>query len=370
MSHGEYSYQEIADEIGKSIRSGKYQPGARCPSLTQIMRRYAVSRVTASHAVDELKKRGLVSSRRGRGTFVSSAARRAIGIIVPGFNFVEIFPPICREFARLAQQKDMMLLYGEIASTDPGKRAELAKQVAHKFVDERVSGIMFQPLEHIENAERLNREILAIFDAERIPVVLVDCDYVRYPESGDYDVVGIDNFKAGFRLARHLTARGIRKLGFVFGPNSAVSVQDRFLGAQAAVANSAASISALNLDPSDSAAVRRVIAKRFGAIICRNDHLAAHLLSTLRTLGVRVPEDVLVAGFSDTPYAALLEPSLTTVRLPCEDIARLAFALLCSRMENPSLLPRTCHVPGVLIERKSSSCEGRSVKIKRRGKAK
>lgn len=354
MKQESYSYLEVAEFVGADIRSGKYAPGAACPSLTQLMRKYGISRVTASRAVGELKRRGQVVSRRGQGTFVTRMARRSVGLIIPGFNSVEIFPPICRELARLAQQQEMTLLYGEISSKDPSEWAVLAKKVARQFVEAHVAGVVFQPLEHIEDAERHNREILAVFDAAHIPVVLVDCDYARYPGAGAYDVAGIDNFRAGYRLAQHLVAQGARKFAFVFGRHSANSVLDRFAGVRAVLTEKGQSLAVQDLDLKDADAVRRRLVKKFDAVICRNDHQAAHLLHALRTLRVRVPEDLMVAGFTDTPYAALLEPPLTTVRLPCEDIARLAFSLLGSRMRNSTLLPRTCYVPGPVIVRQST----------------
>jgi len=51
-----YSYSEIAEAIGEDVRSGKYAAGEPCPSLTQLMRKYRVSRVTAARAVDELAR--------------------------------------------------------------------------------------------------------------------------------------------------------------------------------------------------------------------------------------------------------------------------------------------------------------------------
>ena len=103
-------------------------------------------------------------------------------------------------------------------------------------------------------------------------------------------------------------------------------------------------------------AVKKLLSRRPRpeAIICRNDHQAAHLLVTLRSIGKRVPEEVSVAGFNDVGYASILSPSLTTVHLPCEDIARQAFAFLRERIGNPGIPTRECYLSAPLVLRGST----------------
>lgn len=64
------------------------------------------------------------------------------------------------------------------------------------------------------------------------------------------------------------------------------------------------------------------------AVLCETDDNAAVVLRSLRRLGLRVPEDVSVVGFDDTRLAAALDPPLTTVHQPYEELGHRAVELL------------------------------------------
>ena len=104
------------------------------------------------------------------------------------------------------------------------------------------------------------------------------------------------------------------------------------------------------IDPRDATAVKALLRRcRPDAVMCCNDATAADLLVTLRTLGVRVPEDIAVTGVDGLRYASIVTPTLTTVRQPCEAIARTALKLLLERISNPSLPPREILLDAELV---------------------
>ena len=137
----------------------------------------------------------------------SGKVSRKIGLIVPGVAYSEFFQPIVGEISRLSQEQGYTLLFGNITSKDPAKRAAQAKRFAKTLVKEGVSGVICQPLEFVEDSERLNQEIVSIFDVARVAVVFFDCDFVLPPGRSNYDVVGINNYDAGYRLGDHLMAK-------------------------------------------------------------------------------------------------------------------------------------------------------------------
>jgi len=357
VSQEAYSYVEIADDIGKSIRSGKYASGSACPSLTQIMRRYDVTRVTASRAVGELKKRGFVSCERGRGTFVTREANRAIGLIIPGVAYSEFFPPIVSEISRLAQANDYTLLFGDVAAKTPEKRAVMARKLAREFVAQQVSGVLYQPIEMLEDTETANREILSCFDRAKVPVVIIDNDFSAYSRRKDYDVVGIDNVAAGALVAEHLLGKGVRRISFQKRPKCSASVHARQRGVVSALtlAGVRTHCAELVAEPGDAAAVRRHLRQcRPEAFVCGNDAAAVALMQTLAALRCRVPDDVLVAGFDDVKLAKVVTPQLTTVRQPCEAIAGAAFRRLLDRIRDPAQSPVKFSLPIELVVRAST----------------
>lgn len=371
MTNRNIKYKQVYETLKGGILSGRYHADRPLPSLRALVRKYGVSTITVRRAFDELERERLVSRCKGSGTFVTKAAMsRKIGLIVPGICYSEIFPPICKELSRLAQKEGYSLLLGDLTSNDPAERGRRAKVLARQYVKENVAGIIFQPLEFLKNSEEVNRDVLSIFDAANIPVVLLDCDIVASPARSKYDVVGINNGEAGRCLAQHMVDQGVRNVVFLAAPHSDYSIQNRIEGARAAVVAAKGHFRTLSIDVGDASAVKRLLARRPSpeAIICRNDHQSAHLMVTLRSLGKRIPEDVLVAGFNDVGYASILSPSLTTVHLPCEDIARQAFGFLCERIAGPELSTRECYLSAPLIARSSTNCK-REVKRQRKGKA-
>ena len=78
------------------------------------------------------------------------------------------------------------------------------------------------------------------------------------------------------------------------------------------------------------------------------------LEATLASLRVKVPKEIMVAGFDDVHVASTAKPSLTTIRQPCQEIANTAFKTLLERMSNPNLPPREILLDTSLIVREST----------------
>ena len=106
MAECEYKYKAIFETLKAEILGGRYSACCRFPSETQLIRRFGGSRITVIHALQDLARLGLIVRRKGQGSFLSKRATnygRSLGIIIP-ISRGEIFPPICREVTRLAQQ--------------------------------------------------------------------------------------------------------------------------------------------------------------------------------------------------------------------------------------------------------------------------
>jgi len=89
------------------------------------------------------------------------------------------------------------------------------------------------------------------------------------------------------------------------------------------------------------------------AIFAMNDFYAKRVIRALRSLELRVPEDVSVVGFDDMESGTEEEPVLTTVRQPFADIGHIAVRTLLQRIENPNGPALQILLPTELIERRS-----------------
>lgn len=90
------------------------------------------------------------------------------------------------------------------------------------------------------------------------------------------------------------------------------------------------------------------------AVFAASDVMAAGALHALRAAGRRVPEDVAVVGFDDSPIARHTEPRLTSVRQPVEEMGRAMARVLLESIENPAAPGQHVVLPTKLVRRASS----------------
>ena len=362
-------YRDLLNVVRQEIFDGKFGPAGRFPSEEQLMRRFGVSRNTVRSALAELKRTGVLETRNGSGTYLSAAACRpvgSIGMIVPGMAMTEIFQQICGAFIRAARDAGYTTLCDGASSADPATRTVQTLRAAHDCADRRVAGVVFEPIELTENTAATTTEVLSILRKARIPIVLIDRDVVAPPQRSSFDLVGIDNARVGYMLAEHLIGCGARRIHVLCRPNSAPTCRKRAQGANLALLDHGIPVARKNfheLDPRDTDAVKAMLRRvRPDAIVCCNDATAADLLVTLRALEVHVPDDILITGVDGLRYASIVSPSLTTVRQPCEAIARTALKMLLERIADPSLPPREIMLDAELaVGRSTHSSHGRGV---------
>lgn len=362
MGKGEIKYRELARTLETEIRGGRYAR-KRLPSEMQLVHRFGVGRKTVQRALLELQYVGLVVRRRGKGTFLTQKAQGlggSIGLVLP-ISRGEIFPPICQKITALAQDAGYSVVLADVGATDFGKRVAQIRKAARNFVDLNVIGVVYHPIDGIADARKINEVALRIFSRSGMPLVMVDCDCETYPKRSGYDVVGADDFDAGYKVAEHLIARGARKIVFCLPKYAGASHLNRSRGVAAAAEVHGAALSVAKLDPDERASVRRLLAKRRpDAFVCGNDRFAALLMETLKSLGRRIPEDCLLAGFDDVNYARLTSPSLTSTHQPCEKIGQLAFETLLNRVRCPSAPLQTISIEARLVPRGSTERDGGS----------
>jgi GntR family transcriptional regulator of arabinose operon len=351
-------YRRVFDALEREILSGRLKTGDRLPSEAELERRFEASRITVGRAVRDLQLAGMVERRAGSGSYVkgrSLADARFFGLLIPDLGETEVFEPICQGMMSSPLARQHALLWGSPGG--PASKADRARELCRQFIDRRVSGVFFAPLELTPDKDAVNLEIAQALDAAGIPVVLLDRTVVPYPERGVHDLVGIDNRRAGYRITEHLLRLGCRRIAFVGVEHAAATVEAREAGYREALymwnAPTAREL-VHRLDPSDAASVRGVMeGTRPDAIVCANDWTAARLMHALLTLGYAVPGDVRLAGIDDMDYASLLPVPLTTLRQPTREIGAAAFAAMLDRVSRPDTPVRDIFLQAHLVVRRS-----------------
>jgi GntR family transcriptional regulator, arabinose operon transcriptional repressor len=353
-------YQEIAEKLRGDIRSGKYRPGARLPSEAELVRRFSVSRMTVVKAIQVLQQEGAVIRRPGSGTFASAVSNpeegRVFGLLIPDLGQTDIFEPICRGMMRSPVVRNHSLSWGHALSTSQ-HREEEAEQLCRRYIEQGVAGVFFASLEFSPHREDVNGRILRLLEKANIPVVLLDRDVVDYPDRSSYDLVGLENRRAGFLVTQHLIKLGARRIAFFAKEHSAETVDNRIVGYREALFEADLPVLRellLRGDASDSGFVGEALGKnKIDAIMCANDLTAANLMHTLLKLGVRIPEDIRIAGVDDVRYGSLLPIPLTTFHQPCAEIGAAAMSAMLERIHNVHLPARSIRLNGQLVVRRS-----------------
>ena len=358
----EVKYLKTLETLKSEILGGKYSRRRIFPSVTAVTRRFGISRLTAVKVFDKLKELGLVHAQPGSGTFVSrNALARTIGLVMPGVAYSEYYQPIISTIVRLASDEGYAVQLTGVYSQDYATRVRQARDLAADLIKRQVSGVIYQPLEYLTGTEDVNDCLLSAFGRAGLPMVLLDSDVVASPDHSGCDVVSINNFTAGEQLAAHLFERGARHIHFLRRSNWTPDVKNRAHGVACAVSLRGCKWSeddcVLVADPDDVKAVRRHLRTHpeTDAFVCENDTAAVTLCRTLAKLHLKVPDDVMLAGFDDIRIASFMSPPLTTIRQPCEAIAEAAFYRLLQRIRNPMLPPQDIYLPATLVVRESTA---------------
>ncbi len=134
--------------------------------------------------------------------------------------------------------------------------------------------------------------------------------------------VDVDNVEGGRRATQHLVERGHTRIATVTGPATMPGGIDRLEGFRAALDAAGLAPAAIedgNFTPDGAAAaMRRILASgaAFDALFVASDLMARGVLAELGRAGLRVPDDVAIVGYDDSPVATTVTPALTTVRQP------------------------------------------------------
>jgi GntR family transcriptional regulator of arabinose operon len=355
-------HQRIRQTLTEAIANGQYEPGQRLPSESQLVETFGASRPTVNRALRDLQLSGVIERRAGSGSYVrADAAARGytFGLLIPELGRTEIFEPICRGMAEAQHSSHHVLLWGSSLG-DATNVEEQASQACRQLVAKKVSGVFFAPLELTREKDDINRRVADVFGKSGIPIVLLDRDLVAYPDRSHYDLVGIDNRRAGYTITSHLLARGCRRIVFLGRPRSAPTVDARISGYRESMQGAGLEGSVWRIDPEDSSEVKRILETvRPDGFVCANDFTAAQLLKTLDALNVSVPEEVRMAGVDDVKYASLLSVPLTTIHQPCADLGAVAIGAMLDRLRNPKLPPRDILLNFNLVVRESSGPHAR-----------
>ncbi len=306
------------------------------PSSVDVAQVAGVSRATVSAYINrtryvspELSEK-IEQTIKGLGYVPDPLARalkmkdaKTIGLVIPVMS--RFFTPIINATNEIAHANR----YGFLLSSseeDPARE----KEVLDVFLSKRISGILLVP------CSLANREFLSSVKKEGTPIVQVN----RKIEGLDTDAVASDNFRAAYTAAKHLLERGRRALVFLGYDDRTLSGDQKRAGFEAAVSDHAVGtgqvVAVRDHDRQDIArAFREFIdsGSPMDGLICSTPGKTEVGLTILKERSRKIPGDVSVICFDDTPWASLFSPPLTGISENTREMGTIAVKLLLDRIE-------------------------------------
>jgi len=232
-----------------------------------------------------------------------------------------------------------------MCNTDENPEKE--KMYLNILHDENVAGVIFSPTHKFSSSTENFKT--------KIPFVIID----RTVKTDKADMVLLDNVSAAYELTSHLIENGYRHIAALFG-NASTTGEDRKRGFQNALKEHGLEpVSIHFVEPriKHGYAMTTELLKqpeRPDAIFTSNSLLTVGAFQAIRDCGLSVPNEIALVGFDETTWGALVDPPITLIAQPTEEIGRTATELLFQRIAEPERSPKTVTLKGKMLVRGSS----------------
>jgi LacI family transcriptional regulator len=332
------------------------------PTLRDVADAAGVHAATASRALNPAT-RGLVNADTARRVIrvaeqlgyrpnpiargLKTAKSGTVGIVIPDL-MNPLFPPIVRGIDEVLEPAGYS---GLIVNTDndPGREQW---QIEH-LRSRQVEGL-------IVATARIEHPLMERLHRDGVVMVMVN----RRPEALDVPSITPDDAAGVEQAVRHLADLGHTRIAHVAGPANTSTGVSRARAFRAAVRELGLDDDPALLVTADSwneaagaVGLRRLLdaGAQFTAIFAGNDLIALGCYDVFRERGIECPADMSVVGFNDMPFLDKLQPPLTTIAIPHQQIGAEAARLLLEVIADPSRPARSVLLPLSLVVRGSTA---------------
>ena len=353
---------QLKEFIKKQILTGQYQPGRKLPTERFFCEMFDISRITVQTALGDLAQEGILYRIRGSGFYVSENAygHARANVINAG-----LLPFIANCLEAYSRYLDII------------KGIEDYAAVRNSFVTV-----------HSTNQEpALERAVIQNIRSKQIDTVVI---YNPHNEAGFYydlmqqgmnfifidgstrkmttHSVRCDNVQGGYMMASYLFRQGFRRIALLGGAGASINIQDRTYGFE--MAHESAGVpfdsqyecpfenvqSHTSILPELRVELHRIFSlpEPPDALFCINDMTAVMAYGVLQQMGIRVPDDVALAGFDNLAVAQNNPVPITTIEQPFYDLGYYAADLAFRAASNDIRGYASLYLPGRLIEREST----------------
>ncbi|MBO0916987.1 LacI family transcriptional regulator [Streptomyces sp. NBC_01260] len=343
------------------MTAARVRSGGR-PTLEEVAARAGVGRGTASRVINGSPRvsahtREAVEAAVAELGYVPNRAARAlagnrtdaIALVVPESEsrfFAEpYFSDIVRGVGAALADTEMQLLLTLVGSDRERRR------LAQYLTAHRVDGVLLVSVHADDPLPDLLEQL-------GMPAVMNG----RRSATEPLPSVDSDNFEGARGAVEHLASRGRRSIATITGRLDVYASQRRLDGYRKAVSEAGLEPDERLIAPADFSeeggvrAMRELLARRpdLDAVFAASDLMAAGARQVLREAGRRIPDDVALIGFDDSAVARHMDPALTSVRQPIEEMGRTMTRVLLDMIAGESAERPQIVLPTELIVRDSS----------------
>ncbi len=274
---------------------------------------------------------------------------RTIGVIVP-YLYDPFFAYCAQGIATVAREHEYSVILTTSAE-DPEREEREAIQMLRRHVEGMVIIPAMQEKTYLSRPEYMDARIVTLDRPAPLP---------------RFDSVLVEN-KSGAALAvKHLIQHGHKRIACIGLSGAVYTMRMRHEGYLEALRQAK-----LKPEPYVDGSVQESLAPALAALLdrhdpptaffCTNNLTMRYTLLALNELGVSIPKGVAIVGFDDFELAEILNPTLTVVRQPSQELGSVGAALLFKRLEASSDVPKTGErvvLPVELVVRRSCGCIG------------
>ena len=312
--------------VRATIKEVAHAAGVSTQTVSRVINaRPDVSAETRQRVQDVIERLGYRPSALARSLIRQRSY--TLGVVTAGLKYIGPSRTL-NGIASAAEQAGYSLLLKELPSFD----ANDIEPIFQVLIAHHVDGIIWAVPEVGENRNWLDKQSLDL----DVPIV-----YLTMDPREDISVVSIDNYQGARLVMTHLLEQGYRDIGHISGPMDWWEARQR-LGAWKDVRQEAG-LKALDShwvegnwsSASGSLAAQKLFEQYPGmdAVFAANDQMALSVLQAACQKGIRIPEDLGVAGFDDVPEAAYFCPGLTTVQQDQYSVGRMAVEEMIQAIE-------------------------------------
>ncbi len=292
----------------------------------------SINKKTKKKIVDIAKELGYRSN-----TFASSLRSKrthTIGIIVPRLNSHFMSAAIAG-MENVANEEGYHLL---ISQSLESTKKEIDN--AHTMFTNRVDGLIASLASDTENNAHFEA-----FVNKNVPVIFFDRVFDNDQSTG----IVIDNLKAGYEVTKHLLQQGCKRIMHLAGNTRRNVYEERLKGYKRALKEyhipfDESLVQTSNLSEQAGTQAGEYILNmqhRPDGIFAANDICAVFCMLTLLKAGIRVPQDIAIAGFNNDPISQVVQPNLTTISYPGYEMGKAAASCLIDHLSGRSDMKTT-----------------------------